>query len=393
MKVRAVWKRVAWITAVALLWVWEGQILYSRARAVFPPDRFAFWEKVVVPADVEMAIPGPTTEGLPLDEVATDPYAQALLKMAADPKNSHMTATCDVAALDWLGKHEMNRLRRYLACHPGWRFSCVRDRDTAIRRVRKNAQWHAQDWEIRYLFEERFGTDRSCVERLASQCEINFGELEFYGTKCRSGESVRLDAEPRCENETDCEVVCYGDSLSLNVVEWSSFPTCRVMQTAFDLTKLEFERLKCATNEVMMMALLPEGSMRRGPAAIELFEKRTSFDHKLMGHSYQAWVNPGEHGEAYLRAFEVSQGVELQAATDNAPSPMMCDTLEYAGWSEDPAEKFLVGSEIMLHDGLKGSCVVRLEVWFRPANGGPERKLVERVFKIDGGCDEGTDHR
>ncbi len=117
--------------------------------------------------------------------------------------------------------------------------------------------------------------------------------------------------------------------------------------------------------------------------SLELYERRTG-DGKVTGYTYNAWVNSCEQGEAYLRAFEISQEVELGFGTEGSPSDLMRHTREYSGWSDDPVEKYLVGSKLRLPGGCHKPFAVRLEVWFVPAGGGPERKLVERVFKVKG---------
>lgn len=255
-------------------------------------------------------------------------------------------------------------------------------RDGAERRVLKDGQWHIQEWE--YLQNCENSGDDFEIESDESQCTITIGGLDFYGTKCKSGESVRLEAGPEDGSQIDCEVVCFGDGISLGVYEWTYFPTCRVMQTAFDLTKEEFAKVRNATNWPMLKAAMPEGSVRRGPSTLDLLASGSN-DADVLRYSYQAWINSGEKGETYLRAFEVSQGVELGIPTPMDGGSLKNDTQEYAGWSDDPEEKFLVGSKIFLPGSRRKTYAVRLEVWFVPAGGGPERKLVERVFRVKGG--------
>ena len=376
-------KRMFWATVIALLWAWEAQIWCNRTRAVFHSDPYVvskdFWEKVRVPEDIEAALPVPSTvdEDLLSGEVVTDVYSQQLIGVAADSGKSHVTLACDIAALDLLCKREPERLRRYLACNPGWQFAPADGRDSAVRRVLKSGQWHSQDWRV-VLHSKDFG-----VDHVESRCVIELGSFDFFGMKCKSGERLRLDSEPKDESETDCEIVCYGDGVALDVVEFSSFPTCRVMQTAFDLTKTEFERVLNATNWALLKTTLPEGSVRQGAQKLELYEQRTS-DGRVMGYAYGAWINSGEQGEVYLKAFEVSQEADLDSGVVENPHALMHRTREYAGWSDEPQETFFVGSKINLPVVRGIAYAVRLEVWFVPANGGPERKLVERVFRVEG---------
>ena len=90
-------------------------------------------------------------------------------------------------------------------------------------------------------------------------------------------------------------------------------------------------------------------------------------------------VNPGEPGEVYLKAYEVTKGTRLSEGRLGER------TRGYVGWSDDPEEKFSVGSEFTIYEGdWEKYYAARIELWFVPANGGKERKLTERVFKVEG---------
>ena len=90
-------------------------------------------------------------------------------------------------------------------------------------------------------------------------------------------------------------------------------------------------------------------------------------------------VVPGEPGMTYLRAFEATKGTPL------SESGLKEDSNERIGWSDEPEEKFLYENEFMIHEGDWGKpYAARIEVWFRPDSGKPERKLLERICKIEG---------
>lgn len=102
----------------------------------------------------------------------------------------------------------------------------------------------------------------------------------------------------------------------------------------------------------------------------------------LYGNSgCEAWVNPGEPGHVVLRAYEVTTGkcafsreIELKAASENA-------------WSVAKTEKFLYyhpHSYAFLRGRENVFYAVRFEVWFKPSSGRPERKLIERVYRVCG---------
>ena len=90
-------------------------------------------------------------------------------------------------------------------------------------------------------------------------------------------------------------------------------------------------------------------------------------------------LNPGEPGYVYLKAFEITKG-----------SPLSVDRLEGASktrmtWSSEPSERFGAKAGFTIYEGDWGKpYAARFEVWFQPDSNEPERKLAERVFKIEG---------
>jgi hypothetical protein len=90
-------------------------------------------------------------------------------------------------------------------------------------------------------------------------------------------------------------------------------------------------------------------------------------------------LNPGEPGSVYLKAFEVTKG-----------TPLSVDRLEMASktrmtWSTEPSERFVAKAGFTIYEGDWGKpYAARFEVWFKPDSGKNERKLAERIFKIEG---------
>lgn len=84
-------------------------------------------------------------------------------------------------------------------------------------------------------------------------------------------------------------------------------------------------------------------------------------------------------GWIYLKAFEITRNEPLFA------DRLKTETTEWLGWSDDPEEQFLSETHFTIYEGDWGQYYgARFEVWFKPENGGGERKLLERNFKIDG---------
>lgn len=90
-------------------------------------------------------------------------------------------------------------------------------------------------------------------------------------------------------------------------------------------------------------------------------------------------LNPGGPGSVYLKAFEVTKGTPLSVYRLKEKSETRMT------WSADPAERFGAKAGFTIYEGDWGKpYAARFEVWFRPDSGKAERKLAERIFKIEG---------
>ncbi len=90
-------------------------------------------------------------------------------------------------------------------------------------------------------------------------------------------------------------------------------------------------------------------------------------------------LNPGEPGSVYLKAFEVTKGTSLSVERLEAKSKTRMT------WSPDSSERFGAKAGFTIYEGDWGKpYAARFEVWFTPDSGNPDRKLAERIFRIEG---------
>ena len=136
----------------------------------------------------------------------------------------------------------------------------------------------------------------------------------------------------------------------------------------------ELTRLNALKDESGIDATLPEPKK---------YEPSVKSDFKLVNgmqggiYHYQATVNPGEDGEVYLRAYEVTKGTRLSADRMKQRT-----TEKVTGKGEHVIG---IGKEFTIYEGDWGQYyAARLEIWFVPANGGKPRKLKEKLFKVQG---------
>ncbi|MEZ5661443.1 MAG: hypothetical protein R3E83_23915 [Burkholderiaceae bacterium] len=90
-------------------------------------------------------------------------------------------------------------------------------------------------------------------------------------------------------------------------------------------------------------------------------------------------LNPGEPGFVYLKAFEVTNETPLSVRHLKASSKTRLP------WSSDNAERFWAKESVTIFEGDWGKpYAARFEIWFDPDSGQADRKLAQRVYKIEG---------
>ena len=136
----------------------------------------------------------------------------------------------------------------------------------------------------------------------------------------------------------------------------------------------ELSRLDALKDEAGIDAIMPKPKK---------YIPQQTVDFKLINgmqggiYRYLATVNPGEDGEVYLRAYEVTKGTRLSAER------MKQRTLEkVTGGGE---QIIGIGKEFTIYEGdWDKYYAARLEIWFVPAKGGRPRKLKEKLFRVQG---------
>ena len=324
----------------------------------------------------------------PEDTVAPDrdAFQQMLLDALHLPGNGDAEVTADVDALVRLHRDEPARLQRHLAASPAWRVFDERDARFATRRWRL-ADWH-EPWFWRYTlhgYHGRFDVSRADPFGLESgdkaegfQTRLTLG---FSGqpwarlqggqevTRLAPGASAKLGLGEGNQLVESWLVVEEGD-LVVELFEQSSDDERRLTTASLALLEAELsEVLRGDFDDA-----LPADAVLRGPEAFDLHESSQPgiYDSQLR-------LNPGEPGEVYLKAFEVTQGTAISVDRLRERSA------ERMGWSEDPGEVFLSNTNFTIYEGdWDEPYAARVEVWFVPDARQPERKLMEKPSKIEG---------
>jgi hypothetical protein len=304
-----------------------------------------------------------------------DAFQSALLAALETNSNDDPTVSGEILALSKLFRDDPTVLRRYLAASPAWRVFQEDGNVFATRRWMIDSEWrytlhgyytrHDIDpWSVSVIpdFQSRFTIGLSGKP---------WAPIRRNTTRLRAGKTVRANLSMGNQmQESRC--VISADSMVVEVFEQSGAPDRRL--TKAGLKFLEAELAPLAENPTWETSrrILPSDSIRTGIPSFEITG---------IGGTYHSaiWLNPGELGMIYLKAFEVTKGTPLSA------NQLKDRSNEWIGWSDDPEELFLSNTEFMIYEGDYGKpYAARLEVWFVPDSGAPERKLMERNFKIEG---------
>lgn len=107
------------------------------------------------------------------------------------------------------------------------------------------------------------------------------------------------------------------------------------------------------------------------------FQLYNSFQPGL--YEFDFWTNKIESGTIYLKAFEITQ--EYALSTDRLPMTSLVKVYN----PTDSIKKFGTTSHFTIYEGDWGQpYAARFEIWFKPGNGGQERKLFSKNYKIEG---------
>jgi hypothetical protein len=350
----------------------RAAIMAVMFASMFGPSEDRFADALEIPAGLEVALPGESLEEQPGH--AGDAFQSRLRESLRVPGSEDRTVTAGIGSLASLHRARPELLLRYLASHPGWRVYTERGRKFATRRWKVGPEWSI----TLHGYYSEFGRTEG-ADAFQSRFTIGFSGQPWSGqghgvTRLSPGQTSSVNlTEGNGLHQSLC--IVSDDALVVEIFEQSGAPERRMTRAALDFTEAEFAALAAAGNWKDAQALLPPDAIVRAAPSLDL---RNSFQPGLYDAVIR--VNPGEPGSIHLRAFEVTQGTRLSA------DRLKEATNEWVGWSEDLGEVFLSNTHFTIYEGdWDKPYAARFAVWFTPdAGGGRERKLLERVFKIEG---------
>lgn len=362
-----------------------GLFLIGAAMAVaafFGPSEDHFADDLVIPDGIEVTDPKPVQiSGTAVEDEdgasAVDAFQADLLAALEQPGGNDPTVTASVDALVKLYTQTPDMLNRYLAVSPAWRVFIEDGNRYATRRWKLSGRWR-YTLHGYYTRHDLNRSDRS-LPRFQSRLTLGFSGEPWYSrrsgdTQVQAGQTQPLTLTTGNQMPESRFVIDVSDDLVVEVFEQSPARERRLTKASIDHLENELTPLATDPRWETVRQMLPSESIQSGEPSIEIRESSQP-------GIYDAWiwVNPGEPGMIYLKAFEVTQGTRLSADRLKERSN------EWVGWSDEAEELFLSNTHFTIYEGDWGKpYAARFEVWFVPDDGGPERKLLEKVFKIEG---------
>lgn len=331
-----------------------------------------FAKGLTIPAGLEISEPLPEIRGAPGE--TEDSFQKAILAASFVPPTSDPCVAPSASSLRALAFNDRPLLMQYLALSPAWRVFEQNGVLCATRRWRIGRMWL---WNMHGYYSPH-SVGRWTGGPLSSfQVRTTIGldgkpwasgQGLLWMEEGTSAQPVRLDK--RWAFDSHIAIRCGG--VALELFEQSQGPERRLTKAALRELETEFKALLDRKDSVR--TLLPVDSVRPGTPLLKLYNAS-----QPGMYDTEIWVNPGESGLVYLKAYEVTRGTRLSARDLRKYSN------ERTGWSEDPNELFYSNGNVTIYEGDWGQpYAARFELWFIPDSGQGERKLLERVFKIEG---------
>lgn len=352
-----------------------GVLFFMMIFSMMGPSDDGFADSLVIPPDLVVAEPLGRAEARPGPD--DDSFQRAMLDALSIPGGDDPTIVASCPALTQLRQNHPDVLARYLRCSSAWR---VFTEDNNLFATRRWVVGDARQFTLHGYY-TRHNLDmfrNSKIPEFQSRTTLGLSGKSWWRgnadtTRLSAGDSAPLRLSTGNQmHESHC-VVSVGD-IVVEIFEQSQAKERRLTKAALEQIEAELTPLAAQPTEKTLRACLPADSLRIGDPALEL---RNSFQPGL--YDAYVWINPGEPGMVYLKAYEATQGTPLSA------NRLKESSNEWVGWSDNPEELFLSNTHFSIYEGDWGKpYAARFEVWFVPDSGAPERKLLEKVFKIEG---------
>jgi hypothetical protein len=296
-------------------------------------------------------------------------------QIPANATNLDLSCT---AVLDRFQGNRRALLERYFASSAAWQVTDDDGRRVALRRRFHGGQWQT---ELNMYFTEPDGPSAVTPQLQSSHRTRIFLDgtaLDPYLVSAVHGEA-RVGASsvdvPLVFNRNDAghfqsRLWIRGTDMAIEIDEGSDTMPRDLTRTKLSEVCKELDQLESQESSLGIDSILPEGSV----ATSEMF----SIDGELGDYQATGYVNPGQKGFVYVRAFDQRSGARLSERETRK-------SREYTGWSSISDRYYYFRVQFFIYEGdSEHTYPARFELWFHPDDGSPERRLMTTERSING---------
>jgi len=345
-------------------------------EALIGPSEDGFADGLTIPEGIEIAEPQPETgqgtEGG--DDRGIDDLQDGVRKALAVAGGDSPEFTPDMPSLRKAATEHAGAFQEYIEASPDWHVFLEQGNRFAARRWSHGGE--PRDSLHGYV------SDFDDENRFQTRCLLCLDRRQWSRYSVQHVTEGRGPVQPRMTEgngmpESRVMIEC-GD-VWVEIFEQSGKPERRVTKATVGALEREFSEFVKDPAAAVAKARGRSIELARRQAGKDghLFRLLRGMQPGIYGVAYA--LNPGEPGSVYLKAFEVTKGTPLSAESLPRSSRTRMT------WSAEPTERFGAKAGFTIYEGDWGKpYAARFEVWFKPDAPGTERKLAERVFKIEG---------
>jgi hypothetical protein len=343
---------------------------------MFGPSEDGFADSLTIPEGIEIAEPNTYANGTMDVNTANgiDEFQDIVRKSLAVPGSDEEEFLPEMPSLRRAATDHAKMFRDYIDASPDWHVFIEQGNCFASRRW----SYGGEPRNTLHGYISEFDGDSGFQTR----CLICLDRKQWGSYSVQHVEEGTRPVKPDMSwgnnlHESRVMIDCGG--VWVEIFEESGKPERRVTKATVTALEKEFSEFvidpKAALSRVRDRSR--ELASHHADKDGHPFQLLTGMQPGIYGVVYS--LNPGEPGSVYLKAFEITKG-----------TPLSVDRLEMASktrmaWSIDPSERFGERAGFTIYEGDWGKpYAARFEVWFKPDLGKNERKLAERIFKIEG---------
>ncbi len=344
--------------------------------SLFGPSEDGFADELAIPEGLECAIPDPKETYFWADRsfMGSDAFQSAVRNALAVPGNGDPSITPAMPSLRKASTDHAAAFLDYLEASPDWHVFFDRGNRFAARRW----SYNEEPQETLHGYISEFGGP-TIFQTRCLLCLDRRPWSRYAVQHIQEGVDPSVPEIKKGNDLYESRVMIECGGVWVELFEQSDNPERRVTKATIKLLEEEFASFLTD----------PEGAVESARswsiAWTQRFAGGDEVPFRLVDglqpgiYDVVYFLNPGEPGTVYLKAYEVTRGTPLSVNRLKARSATRM------AWSTNATERFAAKSGFTIYEGDWGKpYAARFEVWFEPDSGASARKLAERVYKIEG---------